>query len=86
MSDFLNTIWIQLVSNTWVYVYSIFACVMIRWAWYLRDQSKALPEKGIFDNAYSFGHEILEEALPVNATRNLEKAEDQSKENPSASL
>jgi hypothetical protein len=86
MSEFLSTIWTQVVSNTWVYVYSVFACIMIRWAWYLRDQSKALPETGFFDDAYPFGPQIVEEALPDQQSRNFEKADDQGEGNSSASV
>ena len=85
MSELFSTIWTQVVSNTWVYVYSIFACVMIRWAWYLRDLNNSLPQNGLFNYEHPFGGEIVEEALPTRKTPGYEKTDHHDDGNPSVS-
>lgn len=86
MLDFLNEIWTQIYAYRWLYLYSAFACIMIRWSWHLSDQRYTLPENGLLNNENQLGSEIVEEALPANETLNFEKNRTQNEGNPSVTL
>lgn len=83
MLEFLNEIWTQIYACRWLYLYSVFACIMIRWSWHLRDQRYTLPDDRLLKNENQLIDEIVEEALPVNETLNLEKERNQNEGNPS---
>ena len=54
MWESLNEVWTQIYANSWLYLYSILACVMIRWSWYLRDHMYSMTEDSHLEKEFQF--------------------------------
>ena len=74
MFEIAKEIWSQIYDHRWLYlhsvVYSVFACMMVKWIWNLRAQTYNLPDHDLIEKQPQSMHEIVEEAKPVYAGRN----------------
>ena len=54
MWESLNEVWTQIYAHGWLYLYSILACFMIRWSWYLRDHMYSMTKDSDLEKEFQF--------------------------------
>lgn len=58
MSEFMMAVWDQMVADRYLYlqaiVYALFACLMVRWIWHVREGRPVRTDPGLIEGGLPF--------------------------------